>query len=118
MATLTRMVTEVEGLTRAFDGRVVLDHLDLGIEQDEFVALLGRSGSGKSTLLRILAGLDPDYRGDVRVPQERSVVFQEPRLLPWVPAARNVVLGLRPGPGGRADLRGKALAALEEVGLG
>ena len=117
MTTLTHSVATVSGLTRAFDGRVVLDDLAMNIDENEFVALLGRSGSGKSTLLRILAGLDPDYRGDVRVPPERSVVFQEPRLLPWRPAARNVVLGLRPAQGGRPELRAKALAALEEVGL-
>jgi sulfonate transport system ATP-binding protein len=81
------------------------------------VALLGRSGSGKSTLLRILAGLDDGYQGDVWVPAERSVVFQEARLIPWLRAARNVVLGLRPGSDGRDGLRRKARAALDEVGL-
>lgn len=110
-------VAEVSGLTRAFDGRTVLDDLDLRIGADEFVALLGRSGSGKSTLLRILAGLDPSYTGDVWVAAERSVVFQEARLLPWLRADRNVVLGLRPGVDGRDGLRRRSLEALDEVGL-
>ena len=117
MQTVDRTVASVTGLTRAFDGRVVLSDLSLAIEENEFVALLGRSGSGKSTLLRILGGLDPDYRGEVRVRPERSVVFQEPRLLPWMRACRNVVLGLPRGPGGKDELRRRAAAALDEVGL-
>lgn|GEM_PF-5654077 len=84
---------------------------------DEFVALLGRSGTGKSTLLRILGGLDPDYSGDVLVPQRRAVVFQEPRLIPWQRVLPNVALGLRPGPDGRGALRQQSLDALAEVGL-
>src|SRR5690606_42082677 len=64
------------------------------IRRDEFVALLGRSGTGKTTLLRTLAGLDADHEGSVRVAAARSVVFQEPRLLPWRRVLPNVVLGL------------------------
>jgi sulfonate transport system ATP-binding protein len=105
------------GVGRSFDGRQVLDGLDLSIRSDEFVALLGRSGTGKSTLLRILGGLDPAYAGDVLVPARRSVVFQEPRLIPWQRVLANVVLGLGAGEGGRAGLRQQGLAALGEVDL-
>jgi sulfonate transport system ATP-binding protein len=102
----------VEDLRRSFDGRNVLDGVDLRIAVGEFVALLGRSGSGKSTILRALAGLDPDYEGSVRVPAARSVVFQEPRLLPWARTLANVTVGLR---GEDATEAGRA--ALAEVGL-
>jgi sulfonate transport system ATP-binding protein len=105
------------GVGRNFDGREVLRGLDLSIGPDEFVALLGRSGTGKSTLLRILGGLDPQYEGDVLVPQRRAVVFQEPRLIPWQRVLPNVALGLRPGPGGRGDLTRQCADALAEVGL-
>jgi sulfonate transport system ATP-binding protein len=111
------------GVTRAFGDRSVLRGLDLSIASGEFVALLGRSGTGKSTLLRILGGLDADYEGDVLVPAQRAVVFQEPRLLPWQRVLPNVSLGLKPGPGsglgsgGRGALRRQSLAALGEVGL-
>jgi sulfonate transport system ATP-binding protein len=96
---------------RAFAGRTVLDGVSLTVAPGEFVALLGRSGSGKSTYLRILAGLDRDFTGTVLVPEERSVVFQEPRLLPWKRVRENVLLGLD-----RRD-RARATQALEEVGL-
>jgi sulfonate transport system ATP-binding protein len=99
---------------RSFDGRVVLDGVDLEIRRNEFVALLGRSGTGKSTLLRAMAGLDTGYQGSILVPQMRSVVFQEPRLLPWRRVSANVVLGLGRGEG----VRRQGADALAEVGLG
>jgi sulfonate transport system ATP-binding protein len=104
-------------VSRAFGDLAVLTGLDLSIDADEFVALLGRSGTGKSTLLRIFGGLDPDYGGDVLVPAKRSVVFQESRLIPWQRVLPNVVLGLEPGDGGRPALARRGLDALEEVGL-
>jgi sulfonate transport system ATP-binding protein len=107
------------GVRRDFDGRQVLDGLDLAVEDGEFVALLGRSGTGKSTLLRILGGLDPAYQGDVLVPERRAVVFQEPRLIPWQRVLPNVSLGLSPARtrGGRDGLRTLSVGALAEVGL-
>jgi sulfonate transport system ATP-binding protein len=105
------LAVEVRGLHRAFDGRRVLDGVDLDLRPGEFVALLGRSGSGKSTLLRILAGFDDAYAGSVRIAERRSIVFQEPRLLPWARVLANVRLGLPK----RAKAR--ARAALAEVDL-
>jgi sulfonate transport system ATP-binding protein len=102
---------------KSFGGRQVLRGLDLSIGRGEFTALLGRSGTGKTTLLRVLGGLDPEYTGDVLVPERRAVVFQEPRLIPWQRVLPNVALGLRPGAGGRAVLRQHSLSALDEVGL-
>ncbi len=103
----------VRNLTVAFGEATVLRELDLDIAPGEFVALLGRSGSGKTTLLRVLAGLEPKTAGNIKVPQQNSVVFQEPRLLPWKSVVQNVALGLREG-----DVRAQAVAALREVELG
>ncbi|MCW2523114.1 MAG: ssuB, partial [Frankiales bacterium] len=85
---------DVRGLRRAFGSHVVLDDLDLRIADSEFVALVGRSGGGKTTLLRTLAGIDPVLEGVVEVPEVRSLVFQEPRLLPWRRVWQNVSIGL------------------------
>ncbi len=99
-------------LIRQYDDRAVLNNVDLEIAAGEFVALLGKSGSGKSTLLRALAGLDHDVAGsgELVVPENVSVVFQDSRLLPWATALDNVVLGLR-----GAEERGRQ--SLAEVGL-
>ena len=105
-------MVRVEGLSRSFDGRPVIDDLDLALRPGEFTALLGRSGCGKSTLLRVLAGLDREIEGTVLVPKRRAVAFQAPRLMPWKRVWRNVLLGLP----GRPE-RAVAESALEEVGL-
>jgi sulfonate transport system ATP-binding protein len=104
----------VRGLTRRFGNTVVLNRLDLDLAPGEHVALLGRSGSGKTTLLRTLAGLDQAPEdAEISLPRPVSVVFQEPRLLPWKSVWRNVALGLQ-----GLNPRARAEAALTEVGLG
>ncbi|MFF3937247.1 ABC transporter ATP-binding protein [Streptomyces phaeofaciens] len=102
----------VEGLTRSFDGRPVIDGLRLEIRPGEFVALLGRSGCGKTALLRILAGLDRDIEGTVLVPRRRAVAFQAPRPTAWTRVWRTVLLGL-PGRPGRTVARPKTLSGGE-----
>jgi len=108
-------VVRIRGLVRAFTLRGVLNGVDLDIARGEFVALLGRSGSGKSTLLRALADLDFEASGsgEIVVPANISVVFQDARLLPWKRVLENVTLGLD-GP----NVRQRGLNALEEVELG
>jgi len=109
-----QLTVRTRGLSRGFDGRAVLNNIDLEIAPGEFVALLGRSGSGKSTLLRALAELDHGVPGSgtLEVPKKRAVVFQDSRLLPWARVLDNVVLGLD---GDDAAERGRT--ALAEVGL-
>lgn len=102
----------VQGLSRPFGERTVLDKLDLDIRVGEFVVLLGASGCGKSTLLRILAGLDNEFTGEVLVRSRRGVAFQAPRLMPWKRVSDNIGLGYR-----GADLSDRIAAALAEVGL-
>jgi len=104
------MVVEV---SKSFGDRPVLAELDLTVAQGEFVALLGASGSGKTTLLRILAGLEVAGSGEVLVPEVRTVVYQEPRLVASMRVWRNVVIGL---PRSEAT-RARAVSALREVGL-
>jgi sulfonate transport system ATP-binding protein len=111
-AGLLTAAVQVRDLVRRYDDRAVLDGVDLDIAPGEFVALLGKSGSGKSTLLRALAGLDSgvDGSGELVVPANVSVVFQDSRLLPWARVLDNVVLGL-------PDSVERGRTSLAEVGL-
>jgi NitT/TauT family transport system ATP-binding protein len=77
----------------ASGGRLhVLGDVSLALMNGEVAALVGPSGCCKTTLLRIVAGLDRDFEGSVRlpVPGRLGVVFQEPRLLPWRTVEENV----------------------------
>ena len=84
------------------DGTYALADVSLDIPAGEIVVLLGASGCGKTSLLRIAAGLEEASRGAVRLngktvvgPQPAiGMVFQEPRLMPWLTAAQNVAFGL------------------------
>ena len=97
---------EIRDLAKTFviDGRAhaVFKQFDLNIERGEFIVIVGESGSGKTTLLRIIAGLETAEEGSVAingkavrgVGAERVMVFQEPRLLPWLTVRKNVSFGL------------------------
>lgn len=82
----------IEGLTKSYNGSIVLDHLDLSLEHDHSYCLMAPSGTGKTTLFRILMGLEtPDFGlifglKDLRI----SAVFQEDRLLEGYTALENI----------------------------
>jgi len=89
--------------TGAAPPRVALAGLSLEVAAGEFVALVGPSGCGKTTFLNIVAGLDRQFAGAVRIaarpdgaPARVGYVFQEPRLLPWRTVAENIALVLEP----------------------
>jgi NitT/TauT family transport system ATP-binding protein len=111
--------------TKMFGAMQALAPVDLDIADGEFIAIVGPSGCGKSTLMRMVAGLMRASAGRVEVggrPVERPVteigiVFQQPVLLEWRTALRNVLFqiemrGQRPGP-----WRERAMALLQQVGL-
>lgn len=105
------IAVHLQGLSKGFGERRVLDDINLDINRGEFVALLGASGAGKTTLLRILGALDSADDGTVLVPENRTIVFQEPRLIPSKRVLQNVIVGLP-----RSATENGA-HALSEVGL-
>jgi ABC-type nitrate/sulfonate/bicarbonate transport system ATPase subunit len=90
---------EITGLCKSFTvaDRVVsvLDRLDF-TQRDGVTVVLGASGCGKTTLLRLIAGMDTPDAGTIRIRGAGSVgmVFQEPRLMPWLTTVQNIRFGL------------------------
>src|SRR5271170_4945146 len=121
---------EVQNVRKTFpkaDGEdlLVLDAVNLQVTEGQIVGLLGRSGSGKSTLLRLVAGLcDPtagtlQYLGNpINGPvQGISMVFQSFALFPWLTVFENVALGLEAQHIPASEVRRRALAAIDLIGL-
>jgi sulfonate transport system ATP-binding protein len=105
------------------NGVRALDSISLDVRPGEILAVVGGSGCGKSTLLRAISGLDRPTQGSVTLDDERidrphekiGIIFQEPRLLPWLSVADNVAFGLSELP--KSERRQRAGRALDRVGL-
>jgi len=121
-----RCALSARGVSRRFriagSDLVALAGVDLDVAAGEFVTILGASGCGKSTLLRLFAGLDRADAGTllhagapITEPSlQRGLVFQEPRLFPWLTVAQNVATALLNAPGGPEV---KRLAVAEHIAL-
>ena len=100
-----------------------LDGITLSVGQHEIVSLVGTSGSGKSTLLRIVSGLEAPSSGRVSLDgravegptPEVGMVFQEPRLMPWLSVRENVRLALLDL--SKQEQEARIAEALDDVGL-
>ncbi|MDF2731356.1 MAG: hypothetical protein K0T01_3147 [Acidimicrobiia bacterium] len=112
---------QLSGVSKRFPtGLLAVSGVDMTVEASEIVAVIGPSGCGKSTVLRLIAGLDSPTSGMVRVAGHRvegpsrsvGVVFQEPRLMPWLTVERNVSFGLH-----GEETAGPVAEALARVGL-
>ena len=106
-------------------GLHALDDISFSVQAEQFVCVLGPSGSGKTTLLRVLAGLLPPTRGEVRfgsssLKQPRhgvGMVFQKANLMPWRTVLDNILLPLEIQHMPHADAMHKAQSLVELVGL-
>jgi NitT/TauT family transport system ATP-binding protein len=101
---------------------VALDNINLGVSPGEFLCIVGPSGCGKSTLLRILAGLDHQTGGSIKIEAagwavENAMVFQESGLFPWMDVEANVRFGLMTRGVAAAEAAERVEAALRLVGL-
>src|SRR5437899_10256865 len=115
MAELRPPAVALEGVAKYFGAVVALRDVSLTVAEGEFVCFLGPSGCGKTTLLRIVAGLEPQNAGLVRMagrdvsrlpPSQRNygIVFQSYALFPNLTVARNVAYGLETRRTPRAEI--------------
>jgi len=109
---------ELRGLSLRYGAQSVLRDVDLRLRPGERLGLIGPSGAGKSSLLRLAAGLARPSAGVLRNDFRHAVLmFQEPRLLPWLDVAANVAFGLRDDERKRPDSRRRVGELLSAVGL-
>ncbi len=128
MAEHTIPLVSLTGVSKTFDGKAIIDNLDLSIYDGEFLTLLGPSGCGKTTVLRLIAGLEQADSGRItladadmtRVPAEHrhvNTVFQSYALFPHMTLFDNVAFGLRMQKLPMAEIRPRVMEALTMVQL-
>lgn len=114
----------LEHLSKTYaDGTRALADINLTVREGEIVALIGGSGCGKTTLLRLIAGLDRASAGQIKLDNEVlagpnpavGIVFQEPRLLPWLSVEDNIAFGIEDLPA--SERKARVAHALDKIGL-
>ncbi|MDD2662892.1 MAG: ABC transporter ATP-binding protein [Dechloromonas sp.] len=120
----------VEGLKKAYPGSStpVFENIHFGIEQGEFVCIIGHSGCGKTTILNVLAGLEEASAGGVIMDGreisgpslDRGVVFQSHALMPWMTVLGNVAFAVKSKwpDWPKVKIEAHSTRYLEMVGLG
>ena len=125
---MSKELIRLRDLCMAFDDEPVLDHINLYINDKEFLTLLGPSGCGKTTTLRIIGGFTTPTSGDVlfdgvRIndvpPYQRQIntVFQKYALFPHLNVFENIAFGLRMQKLPEAEIKQRVMEMLETVSL-
>ena len=126
---LERQTLHVRGVSKTYASKggsiEALRNVTLNVGSGEIIGIVGRSGCGKSTLLRLIAGLDMEFAGrisldgsDITGPgTERGVVFQEPRLFPWLTIEQNVAISVHEVDMPKSAKQERVKANLALVGL-
>ena len=119
----------LEGIRKVFGSTAAVEHLDLAVDQGEFLTLLGPSGCGKTTILRLIAGFEAPSAGRILLDGEEisgrganqrpmGMVFQSYALFPHLTAQQNIAFGMQIQKQPRARIQQRCAELLELVGLG
>ena len=125
---MEKTLIDLKGITKTFDGELILDDLNLSIRENSFVTLLGPSGCGKTTTLRIIGGFTQPDKGQVLFDgqditglpankRQLNTVFQKYALFPHMNIAENIAFGLRIKKMSESYIREKIQYALKLVNL-
>ena len=125
---MEQAILKLENITKSYDGKVILDDLNLEIGKNEFVTLLGPSGCGKTTTLRIIGGFEMPDQGRVMFegqditgisPDKRHIntVFQKYSLFSHMNVAENIAFGLKLKKKSKSFIQDKIKYALKLVDL-
>lgn len=125
---MKKKLIELKNICKAFDGEQILSHVDLYINDHEFITLLGPSGCGKTTTLRIIGGFESPDIGDVYFNGERindvpphkrpvNTVFQKYALFPHLNVYDNIAFGLKLAKVNKDEIRARVSKMLELVNL-
>ena len=123
---MEKTLIDLRGITKSFDGELILDDLNLSIRENSFVTLLGPSGCGKTTTLRIIGGFVQPDKGQVffegkditNLPANKrqlNTVFQKYALFPHMNIEDNIAFGLRIRKKSEEYIRDKIQYALKLV---
>jgi putrescine transport system ATP-binding protein len=118
----------IKDLSRTYENRKVLSNIDLSLESNSVLSILGKSGSGKTTLLKIIAGLQQADSGTISLegesvnlmkPQDRNIVYlyQEALLFPHLNVFENIAFGLRLKKYSKQEIETKVIELLQALGL-
>lgn len=128
MAEKSIPLVSLTGISKAFDGKTIIDNFDLSIYDGEFLTILGPSGCGKTTVLRLIAGLEQVDSGTITLAGDNitqvaaehrhvNTVFQSYALFPHMTLFDNVAFGLRMQKVASAEIKPRVIEALTMVQL-
>jgi len=92
---MTDSILTIKDLSINYDGdQPILCDFSLKIKNNEFIVIVGESGCGKTSLINAIAGFI-DYQGEIKKPNNISVIFQDHSIYPWLKVKDNIALGLK-----------------------
>jgi ABC-type nitrate/sulfonate/bicarbonate transport system ATPase subunit len=115
-------IIRIAGVHFAYEDKPVLEDISFSVATGEAVVLLGPSGIGKSTILKLMSGLIEPDQGEVEVVSVNSgvgsrLVFQEPRLFPWMSVRKNLHFALRAAKVDKEQWEERIEPLMNQVGL-